>query len=89
MFMPMSHSPHDLTHEILKQLRADIADFRRSVDARFDSMDERFRRNEDMIAKQRRDTAALLVMMKSVVGAFEERITSVESRLTVLETGAR
>jgi hypothetical protein len=87
--MVMSTAPHDLTHEILKQIRADIADFRRSVDDRFEQVDKRFDAIEDLVRRQRKDSAAMLVMMRSVVGTFNERVTATEDRLATLEVEAR
>jgi hypothetical protein len=67
--------------EILKRIQTDVSDLRTSmvdVKKRQDQHDERMSRIEDMIRKSRRDSAAMLVMMRGTVGVFDERMTDVE-----------
>ena len=64
--------------EILKKIQADNASFRSEVNARFERL-------EDLARKQRRDTAGMLVMAKSVAGTFVEDLAAVEARVTALE----
>lgn len=71
----MSDNVQSAMFEILKSVQASIAGFRERTGSRFDKI-------EETLAKQRRDTAALLVLMKGAVGAFEERLSKVESRGT-------
>ncbi len=49
-----------------------------SVDARMGAM-------EELIRKQRRELAGILVLMKGAVGEFDQRVFRLEQRVTVLE----
>ncbi len=63
---------------ILRKIQEDIADFRRSTDSRLAVL-------EDLVRKQRRDTAGLLVMAKAVTGDFAEQVALIEDRVAKLE----
>jgi hypothetical protein len=76
----MSENITDATPQILMRIQADLAAFRGSVEARLD-------RVEDLVRKQRRDTAGLLVMAKSVTGDFAEQVAAIEERVAALEAG--
>ncbi|MGL5115168.1 MAG: hypothetical protein ACRC7C_07575 [Beijerinckiaceae bacterium] len=67
--------------EILKRIQEQLADHSR----RFDRMDQRFDRLEELSRKQRRDMAGVLVMMKATAGSFDERVEAIEARVTALE----
>ncbi|MDP3257563.1 hypothetical protein [Bosea sp. (in: a-proteobacteria)] len=64
--------------EILKSIQGKLADH----DRRFDELG-------DLIRKQRRDTAGLLVMAKGAAGQFAEDLAAVEERVRVLEVRGR
>jgi hypothetical protein len=70
----MSENVQTAMLENLKAIRAELADHR----DRFDTI-------ESLIRKQRRDTAGLLVMAKSVVGDFAEQLAAMEERVAALE----
>lgn len=74
----MSENVQSAMFEILKKLQADMASFRPETN-------ERFERLEDLVRKQRRDTAGLLVMAKAVTGDFTEQVAAIEERVRVLE----
>ena len=74
----MSEAPTDLILPILKKIQEDIATLQKSVDSRFDAVDVQLR-------KQRRDSAGMLVMMRGAAGQIDERVASLEQRVTVLE----
>ncbi|PTM41369.1 hypothetical protein [Bosea sp. 124] len=77
----MSENAQTAMFEILKSIQADLAEHRKlfaGVNARFDGL-------EDLVRKQRRDTAGLLVMAKSVTGTFAEDLAAIEERVRVLE----
>lgn len=78
----MSENVQSAMYEILKKLQSDFASFRSETS-------ERFERLEDLVRKQRRDTAGLLVMAKSITGNFAEELAAVEERVRVLEAGGR
>ncbi|WP_158471844.1 hypothetical protein [Bosea minatitlanensis] len=67
--------------EILKSIQAKLADH----DKRFDAIEKRFVELGDLVRKQRRDTAGLLVMAKSITGNFAEELAAVEERVAALE----
>ena len=74
----MSENVQTAMFEILKSVQAKLADH----DKRFDLL-------EDLVRKQRRDTAGLLVMAKSVTGNFAEELAAIEERVRVLEARPR
>lgn len=68
-------------YEILKTIQAQLSEH----DKRFDAVDKRFDELGDLVRKQRRDTAGLLVMAKAVTGDFAEQVAAIEERVRVLE----
>lgn len=77
----MTENVENAIFEILKSIQAEQADHRR----RFDQMERRFDVIEDLVRKQRRDVAGMLVMAKSVAGTFTEDLAAVEARVAALE----
>jgi hypothetical protein len=82
----MSDNIKDIVPQILTKIQEDIAAFRREVADRLDRL--------EVIQKQeRRNTAAMLVMMRGTAGVYEERLTNlevdrilkIEDRLAALE----
>lgn len=82
MFSCMSENVQTAMYEILKKLQGDMASFRSETN-------DRFERLEDLVRKQRRDTAGLLVMAKAVTGDFAEQVAAIEERVRVLEARGR
>ncbi|MEI5665030.1 hypothetical protein WBO78_08915 [Bosea sp. CCNWLW174] len=78
----MSENVQTAMFEVLKRLQNDFASFRSEAN-------ERFERLEDLVRKQRRDTAGLLVMAKAVTGDFAEQVAAIEERVRVLEARGR
>ena len=74
----MSENVQTAMYEILKKIQAQLA----VHDKRFDAL-------EDLVRKQRRDTAGLLVMAKAVTGDFAEQVAAIEERVRVLEARGR
>lgn len=74
----MSENVQSAMFEILKRIQADISSFRAETSERFEKL-------EGLVRKQRRDTAGLLVMAKSVTGTFAEELAAIEERVRVLE----
>ena len=68
--------------EILRKVQADLTSFRVETNDRFAVL-------EDLVRKQRRDTAGLLVMAKSVTGNFAEELAAIEERVAALEARTR
>lgn len=74
----MADNVDNITLDILKNIQASIADLSR-----------RFDRLEAAMRKDRRNVAGMLVMMRSVAGEFDERVTEVEERVAALEGRAQ
>ncbi len=77
----MSENVQSAMFEILKKIQAKLSEH----DQRFETLDRRFDEMADLVRKQRRDTAGLLVMAKSVTGTFAEDLAAIEERVRVLE----
>ena len=85
----MSENVQPAMFEILKKIQGDMASFRSEVNERFGKVEERFERLEDLVRKQRHDTAGLLVMAKAVTGDFAEQVAAIEERVAALEARGR
>ena len=81
----MSENVQTAMFEILKKIQADIASFRTDVNERFTRVEARFEGLDELVRKQRRDTAGLLVMAKAVTGDFAEQVAAIEERVAALE----
>ncbi len=77
----MNENVQSAIFEILKSIQAQLAEHR----ARFDEHRTRFDTIEDLVRKQRRDTAGLLVMAKAVTGEFAEELAIIQERVAALE----
>jgi hypothetical protein len=62
----------------ISALRAEVGDFRRDNEAQHE-------RIEGLIRKQRRDSAAMMIIMRSTVSDFDERVDEVMERVAALE----
>ncbi|WP_291641411.1 hypothetical protein [Bosea sp. (in: a-proteobacteria)] len=85
----MSENVQTAMFEILKKIQADIASFRTDVNERFTRVEARFEGLDELVRKQRRDTAGLLVMAKAVTGDFAEQVAAIEERVAALEARGR
>jgi hypothetical protein len=81
----MSETPTDAVPQILIEiqdsisaLRSEVGDFKRDNEAQHQRM-------EDLIRKQRRDSAALMIIMRATVSDFDERVNEVVGRVAALE----
>lgn len=81
----MTENVENTILEFLENIQADAAAFRAETNGRFERIDQRFERLEDLARKQRRDTAGMLVMAKAVAGDFAEQVAAIEERVAVLE----
>ena len=81
----MSDNVENAVFEILKKIQGDITLGRSEVKQFKQDAETRFERLETLVRKQRRDGAAMLVMMRAVAGDFEERVTAVEQQIAALE----
>jgi hypothetical protein len=81
----MVEEPTDAVPQILiriqdsiSALRSEVGDFKRDNEAQHQRM-------EDLIRKQRRDSAALMIIMRATVSDFDERVNEVVGRVAALE----
>ena len=78
----MSVNVETALFEILKAVQESIA----GLDHRMAGLERGQAELKEMARKQRRDLAGLLVMMKSVSGDFDERVSDLERRMTAVES---
>jgi len=74
--------------EILKKIRADVADTKgcvTNIEGKISEIKGRLDRIEATSRKQERNNAGLLVMMQATVGRFEERVSSLEAEVLRLK----
>ena len=81
--------------EILKRIQSDLAGVKSDVtDLKSDvaalksdvaDVKSRLERVEDVVVKQRRDSAAMLVMMRATVGVFDQRLLGVEEDIRLVK----
>jgi len=81
----MNDQPINITTEILIAIREDIASFRSSVESRFEAVEGSLDHIDGLLRKYRRDSAAMLIMMRATAGDFDERVSEVEARMAALE----
>ncbi len=62
-----------------------VLDILKSIQAKLLEHDQRFDRLEEIVRKQRRDSAGMLVMMRATAGDFDERVREIEERMDALE----
>ena len=84
----MSNDQENLVLQILKRIQDKLSEH----DKRFDHMESRLVQMEarlvqidEILRKQRRDTAGLLVMAKALSGEFAEELAAIEARVEKLE----
>jgi hypothetical protein len=70
----MAESPTDVVLQILIKIQDSIV-----------AQATRLERIENLVRKQRREGAGMLVMMRATVSDFDERVGDVEERLAALE----
>ena len=70
----MANNVQSAMLEILKRIQSDVSETKRDMS----DVKQRLERVEGIVLTQRRDTAAMLVMMRGTVGVFDERMTKVE-----------
>lgn len=81
----MSDKVQTAMFEILKSIQGELAEHRKL----FLRLDERLEHIAVLHRKDRKNSAAMLVMMRATAGDFEERVSEVEERLTALERRQR
>jgi hypothetical protein len=82
----MSENIDDAVPRILMKIQDDIAAFRRDVQGQFDRVTDRLDRIETVQKQERRNSAAMLVIMRGTAAVYEERLTQIEiDRIIKLE----
>ena len=84
----MSDNVQTAMFEILKSVQTNIGDLKSQVDglnSRFANLEQGQAELKELARKQRRDVAGIMVMMKSVAGDFDERVSALERRMTAQE----
>jgi hypothetical protein len=74
----MSDNVQTALFDILKKIQAENADFRTAVEGRFDTL-------EEIIRKNRRDVAGMMVIGKAMAGDFAEQMAAITERVEALE----
>jgi uncharacterized protein YicC (UPF0701 family) len=74
----MAETPTDAVPQILIRIQDSIRTLRSDLNGRLE-------RIETLIRKQRREGAAMMVMMRATVSDFDQRVSDVEERLAALE----
>lgn len=84
----MSDNVEDAVPQILQAIQRQIAELGSRVDRQIadlrNTMEARFSQVDDVLRKQRRGTAGLLVMAKSLSGNFAEEVAVIEERVSAL-----
>jgi hypothetical protein len=75
----MSENVQTAMFEILKAIQASIVDLRAEVVELRTTQDRRMESIEEVMRKQRRDMAGILVLVKGAAGVFKERVSSLET----------
>jgi hypothetical protein len=81
----MSDNVQSAMLEILKSVQASISELQRGQAEIRSELSE----VKDIVRKQRRDIAGILVLVKSAAGDFDERVTALEERMDALESRPR
>lgn len=82
----MGENVDDAVPRILMKIQDDIAAFRRDVQGQFDRVTDRLDRIETVQKQERRNSAAMLVIMRGTAAVYEERLTQIEiDRIIKLE----
>ena len=84
----MADNVQSVMLEILKRLQSDMSEVKARVirlDTDMTDVKARQERLEVIATKQRRDSAAMLVIMRATVGDFDERVSKLEADVQALQ----
>ena len=76
--LTMAETPTDAVPQILVRIQDSIVSLRSDLTGRLE-------RIEALVRKQRREGAAMMVMMRATVSDFDERVGDIEARLAAVE----
>ncbi|MEA2346078.1 MAG: hypothetical protein QOF63_4247 [Thermoanaerobaculia bacterium] len=81
----MIETPTDAVPQILIKIQDNISTLRSELGTLRSELTPRLDRIENLVRKQRRDAAGMLVMMRATASDFDERVSDVEERISALE----
>jgi hypothetical protein len=81
----MADTPTDAVPQILVKIQDSISTLRSELGTLRSDLTPRLERIENIVRKQRRDAAGLLVLMRAAASDFDERISDLGKRLSALE----
>jgi hypothetical protein len=74
----MAETPTDLTHELLRQIRAELGAFRSDVERRFELVNHRFEALESDMLEVKRTMRGMSYMLATFTGRLEDVETRVD-----------
>lgn len=90
----MPENVQSLMLDILKRIQTDVSGLKTdmvdvksrltAIEVRVTGIDGRLERLETTVRKQSRDSAAMLVIMRSTVGVFDERVKALEEDIRLI-----
>jgi hypothetical protein len=85
----MTDVPTDAVPQILIKIQDSISTVRSELGTLRSDLTPRLDRIENIVRKQRRDAAGMLVLMRAAASDFDERISDVAERVSALEERTR
>lgn len=82
----MADEPVDLTHELLRQIRADLGSFRTDVERRFELIERRFEHRFERLESDMLEVKRTLRGLTYMMATFTGRLEDVETRVDRLAT---
>jgi hypothetical protein len=82
----MVETPTDAVPQILIKIQDSISALRAEVGEFKCDNDAQHQRMEGLIRKHRRDSAALMIIMRATISDFDERVSEVVERVAALES---
>jgi len=81
----MTETPTDAVPQILVKIQDSISTLRSELGTLRSDLTPRLERIENIVRKQRRDAAGMLVLMRAAASDFDERIGDLGERVSALE----
>ncbi len=85
----MADAPTDAVPQILTKIQDSISTLRSELGTLRSDVMPRLDRIENIVRKQRRDAAGMLVLMRAAASDFDDRISDLGERVATLEDRAR
>ncbi len=85
----MADTPTDAVPQILVKIQDSISTLRSELGTLRSDLTPRLERIENIVRKQRRDAAGMLVLMRAAATDFNERISDLGERVSALEDRKR